>query len=128
MRHLATREGKLFLATAPAFQGRQVQSIGPDGVLVPSSTWKAVYDPRAAGMGVYVCSNTVTPGCEAVSVAALTRATGVDPFPALPARLKTVAMTLPAPEASRYAGHRNHRQRRQPPGRLEPLFAPQGHS
>ena len=119
VRHLATREGELFLVTGPAFGGRRVQSIGPDGVLVPSSTWKAVYDPRAARTGVYVCSNTVTPGCEVVSVAALTHATGIDPFPALPARMKAVAMTLPAPEPSPYAGGRNHRQRRRPPGLLE---------
>ena len=127
VRHLATREGELFLVTGPAFQGRQVQSIGPDGVLVPSSTWKAVYDPRAAGTGVYVCSNTATPGCEVVPVAALTRATGIDPFPALPAGMKAVAITLPAPEASRYAGRRNHRQRRPQTGLLEQLFAPQEH-
>ena len=121
VRHLATREGELFLVTGPAFQGRRVQSIGPDGVLVPSSTWKAVYDPRAARTGVYVCSNTASPGCEVVSVAALTRATGIDPFPALPARMKAVAMTLPAPEPSPYAGSRSHRQRRQP---ASLLFAP----
>ena len=128
VRHLATREGELFLVTGPAFQGQQVQSIGPDGVLVPTATWKAVYDPRVAGTGVYVCSNTVTPGCEVVSVAALTQATGIDPFPSLPARMKAVAMTLPDPEASSYAGHRSRRQRRQLTGLAEDqLPAPQEH-
>ena len=127
VRRLATREGELFVVTGPAFQGQQVQSIGPDGVLVPSSTWKAVYDPRAAGTGVYVCSNTATPGCEVVSVAALTQATGIDPFPALPASMKAVAMTLPEPEASRYAGHRTRRQRRAPPDLVDQLPAAQEH-
>ena len=128
VRRLATREGELFLVTGPAFQDQQVQSIGSDGVLVPSSTWKAVYDPRAAGTDVYVCSNTATPGCEVVSVAALTHATGINPFPALPARMKAVTMTLPAPEASRYAGHGNYRQRRQLVGLPQQMFAPQEHS
>lgn len=71
-----------------------------------------------------VCRNTATPGCEMMSVAALTQATGIDPFPALPARMKAVAMALPDPEASGYAGHRNRRQRRQPVGLLERLFRP----
>ena len=41
VRHLASRKGELYLVTGPAFGGGQLQSIGPDGVLVPSATWKA---------------------------------------------------------------------------------------
>ncbi|MGI4796806.1 MAG: DNA/RNA non-specific endonuclease [Janthinobacterium lividum] len=73
VRNLAARQGELYLVTGPAFVGQRIQSIGPDGVLVPSSTWKAVYDPRAAGTGVYVCKNTTSPTCDIVSVATLTR-------------------------------------------------------
>ncbi len=114
VRRLASREGELYLVTGPAFGGGQLQSIGPDGVLVPSSTWKAVYDPRAGGAGVYVCENTAAPACEVVSVAALARVVGIDPFPALPASVKQQAMLLPAPEKSRYApGQRRGPRRRQ---------------
>jgi DNA/RNA endonuclease G (NUC1) len=49
--------------TGTAFQGTAIQSIGPDGVLVPTATWKAVYDPQADGAGVYVCGNTAEPTC-----------------------------------------------------------------
>ena len=112
MRHLAEQQGELFLVTGPAFVGQELKSIGPDGVLVPSSTWKAVYDPRTGGAGVYVCKNTKTPTCVVVSVAALVQAVGVDPFPALSPATKATAMALPQPEASPYAhgGHRRHRR------------------
>lgn len=109
VRNLAVREGDVYLVTGPAFEGSQLQSIGADGVLVPTSTWKAVYDPRAGGTGVYVCHNSVRPKCSVVSVAVLIQATGIDPFPGLQAGIKSIAMTLPEPEMSSQA----HRRRRQ---------------
>ena len=113
VRDLAAREGELYLVTGPAFDGQQIQSIGPDGLLVPTATWKAVYDPRTGGAGVYVCRNTATPTCATVSVAALIQAVGIDPFPGLPDSVKQVAAALPPPENSPYAPreHRRHRRR-----------------
>ena len=115
VRNLATQEGELFLVTGPAFYGAQIKSIGPDGVLVPTSTWKAVYDPRINGAGVYVCKNTDTPTCTIVSIATLIQAVGIDPFPALPDRVKQTVMTLPSPRDSPYAskgrGRRHHKNR-----------------
>ncbi len=121
VRDLAVREGELYVVTGPAFAGQQVASIGPDGVLVPTSTWKAVYDPRAGGAGVYVCQNTARPTCTTISVATLVQEVGVDPFPALPAATKAVLAPLPAPKAGPYArsGGRRHRRRA---GDLSPLF------
>jgi len=115
VRRLAEQEGELFLVTGPAFAGEELKSIGPDGVLVPSSTWKAVYDPRAGGAGVYVCKNTTKPTCVVTSVAALVQAVGIDPFPALSPATKATAMALPQPEASPYA-HGSHRRRRRERG------------
>src|SRR3954469_23883461 len=51
VRDLAAREGELYVVTGPAFQGQQLQSIGPSAVLVPSATWKAVYSPEGGGAG-----------------------------------------------------------------------------
>ncbi len=118
VRRLAEREGELYVVTGPAFAGQQVTTIGPGAVLVPSATWKAVYDPRAGGTGVYVCSNTAAPRCAVVTVETLTRVVGIDPFPALPATLKRQAMALSEPGAN---GHpaRRHRERA---GLLERLF------
>ena len=113
MRHLAARQGELYVVTGPAFQSQQVRSIGPNGVLVPSSTCKAVYDPRASGAGAYLCSNVAAPSCEVVSVATLTSITGIDPFPAVSDSAKQAAMALPSPEHSPYArGHSQHQGRR----------------
>jgi len=107
VRHLAQRRGELFVVTGPAFQGQSLKTIGPDGVLVPSATWKAVHDPRSGGAGAYVCSNAASPRCGTMSVATLAGTIGIDPFPALPADVKAEMMALPRPEASRYApGHR----------------------
>lgn len=76
-------------------------------MLVPSATWKAVYDPQSGGAGAYVCSNTSAPRCGTMSVATLAGTIGIDPFPALPDSVKGTAVTLPRPEASPYApGHR----------------------
>ena len=42
VRHLAQRQGELFIVTGPAFQGQNLKTIGPSGMLVPSATWKSV--------------------------------------------------------------------------------------
>ena len=124
VRHLAEREDELYVVTGPAFHGDRLASVGPDGVLVPTSTWKAVYDPRAGGAGVYVCKNTDQPTCDVVPVATLVRVVGIDPFPGLPERLKREAMGLPPPEDSPYAHVDRSRQRRhhEAPGLLEWLL------
>jgi endonuclease G len=119
VRDLAAREGEIYVVTGPAFQGQQLQSIGPGGVLVPSATWKAVYDPQASGTGVYVCANTSMPRCDIVAIATLVTMVGVDPFPALPARMKATAIALPAAEAGHHRSNRRRRQR-QPDSLLEP--------
>jgi len=98
--------------------------VGSNGVLVPSSTWKAVYDPQAGGAAVYVCKNTNSPTYNVVSVAALTSAVGIDPFPALSARAKQTAMPLPEPEPSRHAPGRHPSPRHRNRSLLEPLTGP----
>ncbi|GBQ61116.1 DNA/RNA non-specific endonuclease [Komagataeibacter swingsii] len=113
VRRLALREGELYVVTGPAFHARTLSAIGTDRVLVPTSTWKAIYDPRHEQTGVYVCHNVArTPGCSHVSVAELTHMTGIDPFPALPARMKQACMTLPfGTTRRRTTTHRRRRAR-----------------
>ena len=112
VRARAASSGELYVVTGPAFQGGNLSAIGPDGVLVPTSTWKAVYDPQS-GAGAYVCTNTATPACEVISVTALTRLVGIDPFPGVTQSVKAVAMALPQPTSSPYArGRRSRRKAR----------------
>ena len=123
VRTMAEPEGDLYLVTGPAFVGTDLQAIGADGVLVPTSTWKAVYDPRAAGAGVYVCQNTAQPRCAVVSIDQLVRVVGIDPFPSLPPGVKAVAMTLPEPADNPYAPRHRRYRPLETEGMLERLFS-----
>lgn len=104
VRDLARQDGEVYVVTGPAFHG-STRGIG-NGVLVPTSTWKALYDPVRGGTGVYVCKNLDHPTCATVSVATLIRVVGIDPFPALSADLKATAMDLPQPRSSPYRPRR----------------------
>ena len=57
-----------------------------------------------------MCKNTDQPTCNVVAVAVLERVVGIDPFPALPERLKQVAMALPLS-----AGHQRELARNRQP-------------
>ena len=54
VRDLAVQEGELFVVTGPIFQGQEIQSIGSNGVLVPTIIWKAVYSPGRGGTAAYL--------------------------------------------------------------------------
>lgn len=64
---------------------------------MPTSTFKAVYDPARDAAGAYLCTNTAQPKCQTVSIAELERLAGIDPFPAVPARVKATLAPLPRP-------------------------------
>lgn len=93
--------GPLYIVTGPVFQGSDLQSLN-GRVLVPTSTFKAIYDPAEGGAGAYVCTNTNQPACQTVSIAELAGLTGIDPFPAVPASVKATTMRLPPPRSHRY--------------------------
>lgn len=113
VRKLAEAEGELYVVTGPAFQGQQLQSL-KGRVLIPTATWKAVYDPAAGGAGAYLCSNVSRPQCTTMSIAALNQISGIDPFPSLSERVKGTAMPLPQSEPSPYASSRRGSHRRHP--------------
>jgi endonuclease G, mitochondrial len=117
VRHLAGRRGTLYVVTGPAFQGTNLQAL-KGRVLVPTATWKAVYDPVARGAAAYLCSNANRPRCRTLSIAALASAIGLDPFPGVADAVKRVAMRLPSPEPSPYARH----HRRSQPGMFDWLL------
>ena len=109
VRRLATVTGELYVVTGASFTGNRISAVGPNKVLVPSATWKAVYDQGARSAGAYLCPNTKRPACRTLTVAALSRAAGVDPFPAVPAAVKAQLMALPAPEPNARAAARRGR-------------------
>jgi endonuclease G len=92
---LAQREGEVFIVTGPLFEGPPQPPMGR--VPVPSHTYKAVYIPsRNLAIG-FIATNEATPVCTVVSVDEITRRTGIDPFPAVSAVIKSQvpALTLP---------------------------------
>jgi endonuclease G len=101
VRRMAEREGELYVVTGPVFEGADLQAL-QGRVLVPTSTYKAVYDPVTGVAGAYVCTNTNEPVCQVVSVAALASLAGIDLFPALPGGFKENAAPLPLPRARRH--------------------------
>ncbi|TPW35607.1 DNA/RNA non-specific endonuclease [Oecophyllibacter saccharovorans] len=93
-RRLAWRDGELYIVTGPAF--REARGfIGPDRVRVPSSIWKAVYDPRRRATSVVVCRNETRTHCAQGPVNGLERITGIDPFPGLPLQIRDHYVPLP---------------------------------
>lgn len=98
VRRLARRRGELYVVTGPVFTGTQVNTIGDNRVLVPTATWKAIYDPRIQAAGAYLCSNTDHPTCQVLSINALAGQVGIDPFPGLPAAAKARLLPLRLPE------------------------------
>ncbi|MFT8933168.1 MAG: DNA/RNA non-specific endonuclease [Acetobacter syzygii] len=101
VRAMALREGGVYVVTGPDFTGSR-RAIGQN-VLVPTATWKAVYDPVRREAGAYLCQNTDNPSCQTLSVASLTARIGIDPFPGVGEAVKAQAMALPEPQASPYA-------------------------
>ncbi|WP_025828788.1 DNA/RNA non-specific endonuclease [Acetobacter okinawensis] len=101
VRAMALREGGVYVVTGPDFTGSS-RAIGQN-VLVPTATWKAIYDPIRHEAGAYLCQNTDSPTCQTLSVADLAERIGIDPFPGVGEAVKAQAMTLPEPQASPYA-------------------------
>jgi len=95
-RTLAMRSGELFVITGPIFHGSDVKAL-KGRVLVPTHLFKAIYDPRSGQAGAYLVGNVPGMRWKAISIAELSGLSGVDPFPALPASVKTVVPTLPEP-------------------------------
>jgi endonuclease G len=97
VRDLSQRDGSIYVVTGPLFQGDQLQALN-GRVLVPSDTFKALYDPAIRGAGAYLCTNTNDPECREVSIAELKRLSGIDVFPSLSEATKAAAIPLPEPE------------------------------
>jgi endonuclease G len=96
VRELAVRDGEAYVVTGPLFQGGDLQALR-GRVLVPTDTFKAVYDPPRGWAGAYVCTNTDEPSCRTVSIAQLQEMSGIDVFPSLPEATRVAGAPLPEP-------------------------------
>ena len=98
VRRLARRRGELYVVTGPAFTGTQIDMIGDNRVLIPTATWKTIFDPRAQATGAWLCSNTDRPACQVLGIDALAGQVGIDPFPGLPPTVRARLLPLRLPD------------------------------
>ena len=111
VRHLAIREGEVYVVTGPAFIGDEIASL-KGRVLVPTHLWKIVYSPKRRQAGAYLVTNDETRTYSALSISELERMIGIAPLPGVPQRVRDAAMDLPVPSsdgASAYAGKKRRR-------------------
>jgi endonuclease G len=86
---------EFYIVTGPAFGASAAMLNGR--VAIPSTTWKAVYDPVARAAAAYVTPNDASGHYLVMSITDLGALIGFDPMPALPPEVKAVAGQLPAP-------------------------------
>lgn len=93
-RLLAKRSGELFVVTGTIYSTDSLQYIG-NRVLVPTHLYKALYDPKTGEAAAYVTRNDDSPLYATVTLSELERITGVQIFPGVVARSRS--MELPGP-------------------------------
>lgn len=95
-RRAATTEGELYVVTGPLFEGGALQRLN-GRVLVPTAVYKAIYAPADSQAGAYVTRNAPGMEYQTVSIAELESRSGINLFPSLPQKIKSVKMRLPVP-------------------------------
>ena len=90
-RNLATKQGELYVVSGVIFAGSSIKRINKR-VFVPSSYFKAVYDPKTGESGAYLVTNDDSKDYKTVSINEIVQVAGIDPFPSIPAASKKSAM------------------------------------
>ena len=102
VRTLAVREGELYVVTGPVFAGDNLEAVGD--VLVPTSLWKAVLDPRRGMAAAYIVPNRDDADWRAVSMAELRGITGLQVFPGRSLRRLRLPDPTPTRPGNRHSG------------------------
>ncbi|WP_245259422.1 DNA/RNA non-specific endonuclease [Methylobacterium sp. 77] len=120
VRRLAVARGQLFVVTGTIYAGTTIDSL--DGrVLVPTSLFKALYDPARGEAAAYLVANRADAEWRSIPLGELATLSGIDVFPGLAA----TAMDLPEPRTySRGDGAGSDMAGGRPKGRMreEPGF------
>lgn len=96
VRKLTKDRGELYIVTGPIYTG-SVQRIG-GAVMVPTQTFKAVYNPNRNEAGAYLVDNAVGATVQTISIAELERLSGISVFPSISSQVKDSGMRLPEPK------------------------------
>ena len=95
-RMLAQADGEVYVVTGPIFEGSALERLN-GRVLVPTSVFKAIYDPVRKTAGAYVTPNASGMEYQTLSITDLEKRTGIDVFPKLSPEIKATKMSLPVP-------------------------------
>jgi endonuclease G len=92
---IAEDAGEVYIVTGPIFGAHP--PLMNNRVPIPDFTFKAIYIPSRNIAAGFIGRNNESATCVMVPVAEITRQTGIDPFPSLPAAVKAQrpALTLP---------------------------------
>ena len=85
---------ELYVITGPAYTSKNLKKIGK-GVLVPTSTYKAIYIPKQGIAGAYYAPNDNSLKVEIVSICYLEEQLGINLFPTLSEEQKRNTYQLP---------------------------------
>ena len=96
-RNLAMKRGELYVVSGAIFTGSSIKRINKR-VFVPTSYFKAVYDPKTGESGAYLVPHDDSKNYETVSIDELVKVAGIDPFPSINTSSKSKAMKLPVGE------------------------------
>ncbi|MDD2271128.1 MAG: DNA/RNA non-specific endonuclease [Desulfuromonadaceae bacterium] len=106
VRKLAKARGDLYIVTGPIYSGNSIQRIG-GAVMVPTQTFKAVYDPSRNEAGAYLVDNVVGATVQIISIAELDKISGISVFPSINSQVKSNGMRLPEPKERKHRGGRS---------------------
>jgi endonuclease G len=96
-RHLANKEGGIFVITGAMYQGANIKAIGKNSVLVPTQVYKVIFSPKQQKGAVYLCDNAPGDNYKTISIAELEKMSGINYFPKLSNQAKEKLLELPVP-------------------------------
>ena len=96
-RHLANKEGGIFVITGAMFKGDKLKAIGKNNVLVPTQVYKVIFSPKQQKGAAYLCDNAPGDAYKVVSIAEIETLAGINFFPKLSKAQKEKILELPAP-------------------------------
>jgi endonuclease G len=105
-RHLAKDDGDIYVVTGPIFEGTSLQRVN-GRVFVPTSIFKAIYDPVKHAAAAYIVLNAEGMQYKTISVADLEKLTHIDVFPGLSQSIKESKLQLPVPTPHGFKKSRN---------------------
>lgn len=97
-RHLANKEGGVFVITGAMFKGDKLKAIGKNNVLVPSHVYKVIFSPKQQKGAAYLCDNAPGDAYKVVSIAEIESLAGINFFPKLSKAQKEKILELPIPK------------------------------